>query len=179
MTELFDLWNNLPARHAMLVHLPVVFGLMGVIPLIALAATRFRSTTLRWVCLVWFVVLSAGAATAAASGEEAEEIFEDQPTLTALAAEDLEKHEELGENGWIWPLIPAAFIGLTFVSRPKVRLPAGVGAIAGAIGVAVWIALTAHAGGKLVHVHGMTGADSASQSAPLRPDAPRRERDDD
>jgi hypothetical protein len=179
MTQLFDLWGNLPARHAMLVHLPVVFGLLGVVPLLALAAGRFQSKSLRWVCLIWFVALSAGAGLASMSGEEAEEAIEDQIAMTAQAEHDLEEHEGLGENGWIWPLIPAVFISLTFVSKPKVRLPAGALAIAGSIGVAVWIALTAHAGGRLVHVHGLTGAGIAPGTSGSAQTPARTERDDD
>lgn len=179
MNQILDLWDNLPARHSMLVHLPVVFGMLGVVPLIALAVGRFRSDELRWVCLVWFLVLSAGAGLAAAAGEEAHEFIEDRIELTAQAEEELEEHEELGKNGWIWPLIPAALVAVTFVPRKKVRVSAGVIAVIASFGVATWITLTASKGGRLVHVHGLNGTISEAGSLVLSPAQPGRDRDND
>ena len=142
------------ARHALLVHLPIVFGLLGIIPCLVFAATGFKSKAARVVCIVWFVVASVGAGVAAFSGEEAEEGVE-HSGLTAVEEEALEAHEELGEGGWIWPLIPAALIGMTFVPQKQLRIGAGSLAVIASVGVAVWMAQTAHLGGKLIYVYGL------------------------
>jgi hypothetical protein len=184
MNDLLNLWDDIQARHAMLVHVPIVLGGLGVLPLILLAMTGFRSTALKIVCVLWFVAASAGAGLAAGSGEEAEdELVYVAPALSRAEAEAVKEHEELGEGGWIWPLIPAVLVAATFVqgrktkrSRrgeggaasdasgeptkrggigQKVAVPAGLLAIAASLGVAGWVALTAHAGGSLVYEYGL------------------------
>ena len=142
------------ARHALLVHLPIVFGLLGIVPCLVFAATGFKSKAARVVCIAWFLVASAGAGVAAISGEEAEEGVE-HSGLTAIEDEALEAHEELGEGGWIWPLIPAVLIGVTFVPKKQLRIGAGSLAVIASVGVAVWMAQTARLGGKLVYVYGL------------------------
>ena len=59
------------------------------------------------------------------------------------------------------------------------RVPTGVIAVAASFGVAVWISLTAHEGGRLVHVHGLNGTISQAGSLVLNPAQPGRERDND
>ncbi len=142
------------ARHAILIHLPIVFGLLGIIPCLVFAATGFKSKAARVVCIVWFLMASAGAVLAANSGEEAEELVE-HSGLTAVEEEALEEHEELGEGGWMWPLIPAVLIAVTAVPKKQIRFAAGSLAVVASVGVAVWVAQTAHLGGKLVYVYGL------------------------
>jgi len=72
-----------------------------------------------------------------------------------VESEALDRHENLGEGGWMWPTGVAVLLGLTFVRAPKVRLPAGLLALAAAVGVASWAALAGHTGGALVYEHGL------------------------
>ncbi len=166
------------ARHALLVHLPIVFGLLGIVPCLVFAATKFKSTPARVVCIVWFAIASAGAGVAAWSGEEAEEGVE-HIGLTEIEDEALEAHEELGENGWMWPLIPVVLIGATFVPKKQVRVSAGVLAIVASVGVAVWIARTAHLGGKLVYVYGLGVPERGAAVDGVLPLPREHEEDDD
>lgn len=175
LANILDSLNDPHARHAMLVHTPIVLGSLGVVPLIALAATKFRNVTLKVVCIAWFLVASGGAAMAINAGEAAEETVEGG--LAPAAALALEKHEELAENGWLWPLIPAALVGLTFIRKRTAAVAAGALAIAAGAGVAGWVALTAHEGGRLVYKHGVgVPAPGDVQTAPP---TPRRGHEDD
>jgi uncharacterized membrane protein len=166
MTDILNLWNDPHARHAMLIHFPIVLGTLGILPLIVLALTRFRSTPLKLLCVGWFVAASFGAFMAADAGHDAAEQVEHgaKVPLTAAAKAMLEEHEELGENGWIWPLIPGALVALTLLParkpkeegvKPKRRIQVAAGflALAGAVGVGVWVAITADHGGRLVYVY--------------------------
>jgi uncharacterized membrane protein len=159
-------------RHAMIVHFPLALGALGVLPLIVLSTTKFSSRPLKVLCLGWFLVASGAAALAANAGGAAKESVEKVATGAAKAA--LHDHEELGENGWIWPLIPAGLVVATFVPRRKVAVAAGSLAIAGALGVAVWAAYTGHSGGQLVYTHGL-GVPAPGAAAV----APTKERDKD
>jgi hypothetical protein len=131
-----------------------VLGLLGIGPLLFLAARRFESTSLRLLCITWFAVASIGAALAANSGHEAEERVE-QAGLSNAEKAAVHEHEELGENGWIWPLIPLVLVAGTFVPRRAVRIGAGVLAIGAAIGVGAWVGATGKAGGRLVYEFGL------------------------
>jgi len=168
------------ARHALLGHLPIIFSLLGILPCLAFAATRFRSRVPRLVCIAWFAAASAGAWLAADAGEEAEEDLEAATTLTAVEEAAIHEHEELAERGWIWPLIPAALIAVTLVPKKQVRVAAGALAIVASVGVAVWIARTAHLGGNLVYVHGLGVPErGATPQTPPSAPPPPLEADDD
>ena len=142
------------ARHALLVHLPIVFGVLGIVPCLVFAVSGFKSKVGRVVCIAWFAAASAGAGLAAGAGEEAVEGVEGG-AISAVEKAAIHEHEELGEGGWMWPLIPALLIGMTLVPKKQVRVGAGVLAAAASVGVAVWIAQTAHLGGRLVYVYGL------------------------
>ncbi len=165
------------ARHAMLVHLPIVVGMLGFLPVAALLLTRMRSKALIWVCVMMFALASASGWLAVNAGEEAEHRAEEAP-MSAAAKETLERHEELGELGWLWPLIPMAALVVSMAVKPdRWKLALGGAALAGSLGVGGWVALTAHEGGELVYVHGVGVPGAATPS--VSPAAPSKSGDDD
>lgn len=168
------------ARHALLVHLPIVLGVLGIVPCLVFALSGFKSKVARAVCIAWFAAASAGAWLAAEAGEEAEERVEGT-ALTPVEKAAIHEHEELGEGGWVWPLIPAVLLGATLVPKKQVRVGAGVLAAAASVGVAVWIAQTAHLGGRLVYVHGLGVPErgAAVDAVPLVSPGEAGEDDDD
>lgn len=179
MSDILEMLSDPHARHAMLVHFPIVLGLLGIVPVIALVVTRFKSQTLKIVAISCYLLMSAGAGLAASAGEEAEEHVEDvQPGLTEVEDDAIEEHEELGEGGWMWPLIPAVLIGVTFLKDKRVRIGGGALAIIASAGVAGWIGLTAHSGGTLVYVHGL-GVPERGQGGHVHTDSDEHEADDD
>jgi uncharacterized membrane protein len=154
--EILGLFRDPHARHAMMVHLPIVMGLLGVPLTLAVLLGGARSLSLKVVTIVVFLLAGAGAALAASSGEEAESRLEARG-LTAVEQGSLHRHEELGEGGWIWPLLPAGLTAITLIPARRRAIPmiaAGL-AVAGSLGVAGWVVITAHAGGSLVYVHGL------------------------
>lgn len=154
--EFWETWNDPHARHAFLVHTPLVLGALGVFPLLGLAFRGFKSRPMRIVCMVWFLLMSGIAFMAEESGEAAAgNLWSLDPPMTGAEARAIERHEELGENGWIWPLIPCVLVTLTFVPKKPVRMTAGIVAIVAAVGVSAWVAMTGHAGGRLVYIHGL------------------------
>jgi len=176
MNDMLELMQDPHARHAMLVHWPIVLGLLGVVPAAVLLATLGKSKSARIVGILWFLLASGASGLAANSGEEAEEGVEHGAiALTEAEEEAVEHHEKLGHNGWMWMLIPAGLMGLTFVPGKRVRIAAASGGLAASLGVAGWVALTAHAGGELVYVQGLGVPDRGSSD----PERSRPERDDD
>ena len=152
--SMMDAFSDPRTRHAILVHFPIALGTLATIPAIALACTAFRNNALRIAAIAMLLVASAGAGLAAGAGEEAEDLI-NEATMTAQADAALERHESLGEGGWMWPLGAAAILALSFVKKVPVRLGAGTLGVIASIGVAGWVALTAHYGGELVYRHGV------------------------
>lgn len=156
MDTLLESWNDPHSRHAMLVHLPIVLGTLGVVPLLALAWTGFKSDRLKWTIAACFLVASAGSLLAANAGQAAADRIERVwAPLSPLEREVIAQHERRGERAWIWPLIPAALVLATLSARRSVRLGAGTLAAAAACAVAVWMGVIGHAGGRLVYAHGL------------------------
>ena len=173
------------SRHALLVHFPIVLGALGLIPVLALALTKFRSRVAGVVCVAWFVAAMIGLGLASGAGEEAYERVEaSQPPLTAAEHDALEEHESLGEGAWLWALPAVGLAAITLVPRKKVQLVAGVLLIPAAAVLTGFVAVTGHTGGVLVYEHGLgvpqRAAGSPASASPAIP-TPREERahDDD
>lgn len=165
MNSLLESWNDPHARHAMLVHLPIVLGALGALPVLALLLTRMRSRSLQWVCAAVFVLASSGAWLASNAGEDAEHAL-NEGAMSPAAKQTLERHEQLGETGWLWPLIPlAALGGAAVIKKKRVKVALGGVTLVAAVGVGVWVSMTAHEGGRLVYVHGVGVPGGAGQSS--------------
>ncbi len=154
MESMLETLRDPHARHAMMVHLPIILGVLGVIPLGVLALNRFRSTRLRWIVAAWFLMLSISSLAAAQSGTTAARNLERlTPPLHPEDMAAVAKHEYRGGRAWIWPLIPAALVAVS--AGPRTRPIAGAAAILAGAGVACWFGVIAHVGGRLVYARGL------------------------
>lgn len=185
LSELMQTLQDPHARHAVMVHFPIVLSLVGFVLTAVLAATRFKNHTLRWVAVACFLAGSAGAGLAASAGEESEEQIEDTQVLTAAEEAAISRHESLGEGGWMWPLGAGALVAITALPKRKLQIGAGIAAVAAGAGVAAWAGWTGHTGGAIVYQHGLgvpaRGAGGPTEANPADPAfTPRvREHDDD
>lgn len=145
------------SRHAMMVHFPIVLGTLAFLPIVAALVFRMKHKALLWVALVMLVMMSVAVFVAIQAGEAAEEnikVFD----MTVAEEASIEKHEELAENGWVWPLIPAVLVGVAMLPGAKlgkVRAVAASLAVVASLSVAGWVGITAHAGGQIVYVYGI------------------------
>lgn len=174
---LLQMLNDPHARHAAAVHIPIALGVLGVPLTILMLLTRSGSLALKWLTLGAFLLCSLGAGVAANAGEEAEDRLGD---LTQAEEGYVSRHEELGENGWAWPLIPAALVGISLLARKHrpVALTADALVLAASVGVACWVGITAHAGGELVYLHGIgVPARAAAVESDTAPQPPARSQD--
>lgn len=176
--EFMRTWNDPNARHALLVHAPVVLGVLGVLPLVLLAIGGFRSAALKVLVVVWFALASGGAWLASEAGEDAEKALKQRtPPLTVVEDAAVHRHEELGELAWVWPLIPAGLALLTLPRSRRIQVVAGVLAIVAALGVGVQLARVGHTGGRLVYVYGVgpPARGAPAEGAEAKPAAPKPE----
>jgi|GEM_PF-976384 len=157
MNDLLQLLNDPHARHSLLVHFPIALSIFGVLPLIALALTKFKSNTLKLVCVACFGIASISGYFAMDAGEDSiDHIFKEHlPKPTQVEKAAMHDHAELGEVVWIWSLVPVGLIGVSLIPKRKVAVIAGsLGLVAG-LAASVQVGLTGHAGGKLVYVYGL------------------------
>ncbi|MFM9996832.1 MAG: hypothetical protein ACKVU4_13650 [Phycisphaerales bacterium] len=154
--EMTRTWSDPHARHALLVHAPIVLAALGILPLLLLALGGFKSSALKVMIVLWFGAASGGSWLAAQAGEDAEHALEKRPpALTAVEDAAVHRHEELGEQAWIWPLIPAGLALLTLGGPRKMQFAAGVLAILASTGVAFQFARIGHTGGRIVYLYGV------------------------
>ncbi len=147
----------------MLVHLPIMLGVLAVVPAVVLCFDRFRSARLRAIGIAWFVLLSASSGAAAVSGNAAARGLEGRaPALTPDDRAAVAVHQYRGERAWIWPLFPATLIALS--AHPRLRRSAGTCGVLAAALVSIWFCVVAHAGGRLVYARGL--------GVPQRPSLP-------
>ncbi len=154
----FSLFSDPHARHAIIVHWPIV--MCSIAPLLVLLCiiTRGKKKSLLLVAIGCCLIGSASAFMAEQSGEGAEmSLSARYAPISAAEGAAIHEHEELAENGWLWPMIPAACLLLCLIpfKPPFARALLLTLALLSSAGVTAWVALTAHAGGELVYVHGL------------------------
>lgn len=168
------------ARHAIMVHWPIVLMPVALALLVWFAATRRKMKTVGIAAVVALLGAMAGAGLAAGAGEEAYERVEDlSPPLNTAEKQALERHESLGEGAWIWPLGCAAIAACTLLPRPTKAGHALLAlAIIATLAVTARFAWTAHTGGELVYTHGLGVPSRAAPEAVIY-QQPRRIHDED
>ena len=152
-------FNDPASWHAMVVHFPIVLGSLAFLPILAALVFRLKHKSLLWVALAMLVMMSVATYVAIEAGEAADENLR-VPDITSAEEAAVHKHEDLAESGWAWPLIPAACVMVALApwtarSKKWVQGVAASLAMFGSLGVAGWIALTAHAGGQIVYIYGV------------------------
>lgn len=187
LRDFAELWGQFQARHAMLVHLPVVLSLVCAVAAVISAIAKRRVASLRWMTLIFTAALIGAAFAATATGDLAKDAVED--ALSPQADAVLEKHEELAD--FVWPIAAAGFVltALSFIGgsvkpppkRDDEEEPAkspppppklGFGGVAAwlaaivLVGGAGWVGLTAHQGGKLVYQYGAVIPTKAGPAGP-------------
>lgn len=166
MDEFLQTLRDPAARHAMLAHAPIALAFFGIVPLFMLAATGFRSRPLRAIVIGCFIVAAGGAWFAAQAGDEARrKILASGQPIGEAAETAMERHHARGRFAWIWPMAPAALIGLTYARNRAVRCTGGTAGVLAAAAVAGWLGFIGHVGGTLVYVHGL-GVPSHKFAAP-------------
>ncbi|MHC4948317.1 MAG: c-type cytochrome domain-containing protein [Planctomycetota bacterium] len=161
-------------RHAVLVHAPIALSGLGVLLSLAALVAR-RNHTLRWTAVVAYALLCGTAVLAERSGEAAEEQI--RVILPAAVDETLEDHERMAQKVWIIAAATAGLLALSAIPRPKPRaIFATVGLVAG-VGLAGWLALTAHHGGSLVYRHGVGTPGGVAAATPATDGPPTTDAD--
>ena len=154
---------NEPSRvHAMLVHLPIAIGALGLLLLVILLITGGNADTLRWVCFVLYGIGALTAWYASVTGEQAlAQISASGATLSESAEQQLSAHQQMAQRTWIVMLVTAFLVALTAIRATAMRTITLLLALLASLISCGWIVVTAHYGDTLVFVHGAGVATSA------------------
>jgi len=164
LTEFQTVWNDPQARHALLVHWPVVLAALTGITAVALAVRLGNSSPLRWCALLMASGLLVSSVAASWSGDNAEATV--TGALSSQGDKLLEKHEEMGEALWMFAAGSLALVALSFVRRKPVRKIASIAAAVVGLITAGWATNTGHLGGMLVYQFGAVGSKKAMPTSP-------------
>ncbi len=146
--------------HVLLIHFPI--ALLLVAPLFvllgALVAARWQGFAVTAALLM--ILGTAGTWVAVSTGEDARDAVED---ASDQALEVMDQHEELGElTRNVYTGVTAAYVLFVFltlvwspISKAAIRIPLGLIFLVLSGGAALYLASTAHLGGRLVHEFGI------------------------
>lgn len=156
--------------HVLLIHFPIALLLVAPLFILlgAIVAARWQGFAV--VAVLLMILGTAGTWVAVSTGEAARDVIEE---ASDEALEVLEHHEELGElTRNVYTGLTAAyviFVLLTLVwspiSKAAIRIPLGLIFLVLSAGAALYLAGTAHLGGRLVHEYGIR-ATLAETAAP-------------
>ncbi|NMC20443.1 MAG: hypothetical protein GYA33_08495 [Thermogutta sp.] len=159
--------------HVLLIHFPVALLLIAPLFILlgALVAARWQGFAV--VAALLMILGTAGTWAAVSTGEDARDAIEE---ASDEALEVLEDHEGLGEvTRNVYTGLTAAyviFVLLTLVwgpiSKAAIRIPLGLIFLVLSAGAALYLAGTAHLGGRLVHEYGIRA--TLSKTAAPAPD---------
>ncbi|MDZ4861697.1 MAG: DUF1553 domain-containing protein [Candidatus Hydrogenedentes bacterium] len=154
--------------HAAVVHMPIVFVVVGIPLIYFLAVSRTQTNKLRWLCVGFYAVTAFFSYLAVVSGEGAMDKI--PPTVPKIVSDVIERHEEMGELVWKFALGIAVILGFsTLPVRAAQNTFTGLGLIA-SIMLAVWVAILGHFGGTLVYEHSL-GTPAMAQLYAPKPEA--------
>jgi hypothetical protein len=163
LSDFSKTWSDPQMRHAMIVHWPIVLSFVCMLLSLGLVCTRAKTVTLKVITLAACVMLTGSGWMGLNSGERAENAT---GQLSEAAHDLLEEHEELGEKVPLLAAICAGLVLITFIPYPAIRMGAAITALLASGGTAIWIANTAHHGGRLVYEHGVGTPEVSGFSAP-------------
>lgn len=150
-----ETFQNPSMLHAAVVHLPIVFALLGVPLIYVLAVFQQRTELLRWTTVGFYVLTALFSYFALISGRGSMDRIPNDGTVPRDVWTLVGRHEEMGEKVWMIALIVAAALALSAVPVRAVRQAfTGIGMLAG-IALAVWVTVLGHFGGTLVYRHGI------------------------
>ncbi|MCC6794745.1 MAG: DUF1553 domain-containing protein [Candidatus Hydrogenedentes bacterium] len=152
---LFDVFSNSSMLHAAVVHLPIVFVLIGVPLIYYLAVSQQRGEGLRWSVVAFYAITTVVAYISMLTGEGAMDRIPNDHRVSEEVWTLVGQHEEMGEKVWMMALGVALLLALSAIPVKVLRLTfVGAGMFA-AIVLAVWVAVLGHFGGTLVYEHGI------------------------
>jgi uncharacterized membrane protein len=155
--------------HAIMIHLPIAIGMLGVLFAVLVAVTGGAASGIRWACALLFAVGAGGAYLAAwAGGLAASHIMDAGPMLSDRAQSVLHDHGEFGEKVWIFMAVAAVLACATAIRHRGVRLSAIILLLAASVFTAGWVACTADRGGSLVYEQGV-GVPRSLNNMPAAP----------
>ncbi|GAB4136588.1 DUF2231 domain-containing protein [Thermopirellula anaerolimosa] len=161
--------------HVLLIHFPIALLLVAPLFILlgALVAARWQGFAV--VAALLMILGTAGTWVAVSTGETARDVIEE---ASDDALDVLEHHEELGElTRNVYTGLTAAYVIFVFltlvwspISKAAIRIPLGLIFVALSAAGALYLAGTAHLGGRLVHEFGIRAklaetAEPASQGA--------------
>ncbi len=181
MDNIMQMWNDPHARHAMVLHWPIVLAMLAPIGVLAVAMTKGKNRAVTLLALLVCLGGAAGAFAAARSGHDAAESVEMRyQDITKAEADAVEEHEHMGKRAWLGALPGTLCVGLCLIGtrtfKPKAAL------LVVAFGASAWfayrIAETADAGGRIVYQYGIgvgeRGKAEAVQGARVKEDHEER-----
>jgi uncharacterized membrane protein len=150
--DLTSTFDNPQMMHAVLVHTPIMFAVIGL--LLALCSVIFHKNSLYAKgAFLFFVLLALSSWLTSESGEKAEELIPN--TLPAAYWDAINNHGAMAEKIWMFALAASLLSLAAFHKNPKIKWSAKGLMVLTALVANGWVAVTGHYGGELVYKYGI------------------------
>ena len=153
--------------HAVLVHLPLALGMIGIPMVFIGAVTKMNNPTLRWVIFFVYVFMALTALPAAFMGARA--LSAAEGTMPAAAVAIAESHKWMAKNAWVLPLITAFLVLICRTKQEWFRVAVATLAVLAGVAAGIWMGITGYYGGELVYGYGIGTPAAQTQSLPKQP----------
>ncbi|NUM56052.1 MAG: DUF1553 domain-containing protein [Candidatus Hydrogenedentes bacterium] len=168
--SLFEAFSNSSMLHAAVVHLPIVFVLLGVPLIYYLAISQQKTEALRWFTVGFYAITAVISYAALVTGHGAMDRIPNDHRVAKEVWDLVGQHEEMGEKVWLFAAGVTLLLALSAIPVRVIRqLFVGIGMLA-AIVLAVWVAILGHFGGMLVYQHGVGTPAMGELTAQPAPD---------
>lgn len=144
--------------HAIMVHLPIGAAVLGFILTLGVALTGSKASGLRWTTIFIFLLGTLAALWTVQTGEDAKLHLPVQPST--IAADALDKHQQLAEFFWIGLAATGVLILLSTFRITWLRSITLLLAVLISLANVGWVVAIGHYGGEMVYRHSV-GVPSA------------------
>lgn len=153
--------------HAMIAHLPLALGMIG-IPIVFIGAVlKMNNPTLRWVIFFVYVFMALVALPAAFTGSRA--LSAAQDTMPAATFAIAETHEWMAGKAWVLPLITAFLVLICRTKQEWFRVSVATLAVLASVSAGIWIGATGYYGWNLVYGYGIGTPAAQVEYLPTQP----------
>ena len=113
---LFDVFSNSSMLHAAIVHLPIVFVLLGVPLIYYLAVSQQRGEGLRWSVVAFYGITTLMSYLSMVTGHGAMDRIPNDHRVTEEVWTLVGQHEEMGEMVWVMALGVACLLAFVLTA---------------------------------------------------------------
>jgi hypothetical protein len=162
----FDMFGNPAMLHALVAHLPLALGIVGIPLVFVCAGMKMNNATLRWTSFALYALLALLSYAAVLTGQAVQTGV--SLGLSPEVGKLVETHQWMAEQTWMFAAVTAALILICTLKVEWFRVAVATLVVLASFATGVWLVLTGNYGLTLVYKHNVGITQSAPLLQPIR-----------